>query len=136
MKYFFIILTLSICNSSAAQNSWEWSRSIGARIDGSSSDRSVEDMSSATATDHEGNVYVAGLFSDSIVQDGFRLFTAPRTPSSTPIDIFVGKFDRQGQLLWLKSFNANFVTSATVDAENNFYIVGSYGPFITVGDTT
>ena len=136
LQYLIIAITLLSGTLCHGQEKWEWARSIAAHIDGSGSDRSIEEKCSAIATDHEGNVYLVGHFSDSIVQEGFRLFTAPRTQTLTPVEIFVAKFDPKGKLLWLRGFEGHYVYSATVDSKNNFYIVGTFGPSMTVGDTT
>ena len=68
--------------------SWEWTSKIGS---------TSADVSESAAIDKMGNIFVAGKFKNSITLDSNNI------TSSGDYDIFVAKFDSQGNNLWLKS---------------------------------
>ena len=91
----------------------------------------------ATATDTDGNVYVAGKFTVSLSIGG-NLYTS--TGPSNTHDIFVAKYDEDGLLLWTTSFGGSAdedIEDVAVDSTGNVILVGSYrSPTMTVGANT
>lgn len=82
--------------------------------------------------DHEGNLYVAGQYRDSL------LFG-----SSTMLyyldgyDMFLAKYDSSGNLLWAQSFYSGSPNSITSDSYGNTYLAGYFGgSSITFGTFT
>jgi hypothetical protein len=80
-----------------------------------------------TATDPQGNIFVLGTFNASI------MFGATNLITSGSNDVFLAKFDAQGQPLWAKKFgdaaNQNSPDGLAVDTSGNVYfamtLVGS-----------
>jgi hypothetical protein len=137
MKRLLAIFIILVSSLGFGQNSnWEWATRIGAMIDDGVAP-SLEKMSTAIATDLQGNIYVAGLFSDSIVNNGFRVYSHLRIGFNRPIDAFIAKYTADGDLLWIKSFgNQVSVTSAVTDMEGNLYVGGQTSETIKAGDTS
>lgn len=87
------------------------------------------------ATDSLGNVYVAGNTNEAFKTD-------PSDPSQMPLayvggtDMFLFKLDRQGKLLWAKSFGSagnDLIRGIRVDKADNVVIVGSIGGAVDFG---
>lgn len=80
-----------------------------------------EYQGSGIGTDAGGNVYVGGIFSDTIV---FEHDTLIHIEEVSP---FIVKYDASGALVWAK-YIAGYVTSCTMstDANGNSYITGTY----------
>ncbi len=79
------------------------------------------DRATATAIDNSGNVYVAGQFTDTAVFSGIPII------SSSSEDIFIAKYDANGNLIWIKSaggFNTDSPSALAVDNNNNVYTTG------------
>jgi hypothetical protein len=85
------------------------------------------------AASRNGNIYVTGMFDDS-------LFLADTIlKASGGINIFLAKYDSSGTLLWAKSFGAdqeNRVNSLTLDRAGNPYLCGYYKDVTYIGDST
>jgi hypothetical protein len=76
-----------------------------------------------TATDSQGNVYVAGHFGDEYHVDGTVLQAV--TPPTT--DVFLSKFDASGAHLWSRSFGAegtDNIYGLCVDPQDHVLICG------------
>jgi len=90
------------------------------------------DYSHSVTTDDSGNVYITGEFDgNSIIFGNDTLILAGWQ------DIFIAKYDENGNVLWAKSgkggnSNSNSFSVAT-DASNNVYITGDFGGTITFG---
>jgi gliding motility-associated-like protein len=89
----------------------------------SSSSRSV---SSGVTTDALGNIYLTGYFSDTVSFGGYTLIQ----PGGN--DIFIVKYDTNGNVLWAKQSiaqNGNCASfSIELDKSNHIYISGGFGP--------
>ncbi len=87
------------------------------------------------SADDQGNIYAIGPFnSDSITFDTITLI------NKGAYDIFVVKFDSNGNALWAKSVGGSdndYSYDGTTDNSQNLYMVGHYeSPTITFGPTT
>jgi hypothetical protein len=90
-----------------------------------------------TSTDAFGNVYVTGNFASPSIIFG----TTTLSNSNSPLgDIYLVKYDAQGNLVWAKregQVGDENVMSAAVDAFGNVYITGCYiSSTITFGATS
>ncbi|EOQ95990.1 beta-propeller repeat protein [Leptospira wolbachii serovar Codice str. CDC] len=98
----------------------EWTRLLGAG--------GVNTFSSSTATERNGNIYSVGTTSGSLAGQ-------MKISSGSLNDIFLAKYDREGNLLWLKQMGSLGVASsapelAHIDRFGDIYIVGtSDAPF-------
>ena len=84
----------------------------------------VNDEAFSVAVDASGNSYLTGFFSSSII---FGLTTLTNTGG---YDIFLTKYDKNGNVVWAKSAGGTGVEEArsvTVDALGNTYIAGFFG---------
>jgi hypothetical protein len=92
--------------------SWVWAKSAG------------NAKGHSIAVDAKGNVYVTGYFeSDSLTLGSITLRRAGGK------DIFVVKYDPNGQVLWAKSaggMNDDYGASIAVDASGNVYVTGYF----------
>jgi len=84
-----------------------------------------------TTTDDEGNVYIASQFTGTVTI-GNRSLTSVGSQ-----DAYVGKFDRTGNLVWLRHISGSGSTSAeglTVDNKGRVAIVGDVSGTMTIGN--
>ena len=120
-----IIFYLIICNAPVYAQGWEWGKgSIGNTIE-----------SWPVATDHTGNVYVAGVSSGAVSFDSYDLVFAV---GSHPC--VVAKYDWNGNFLWSRSTGNSINTypvNITTDASGNCYLLGWLsGKEVTLGSYT
>jgi hypothetical protein len=115
----FIIAILSIFsfiqNTFSQAPNWIWAKStVG----------DSGEVAQSIATDNYGNIYVTGTFTSPVVSFGtLTLF------NSGDEDIFVAKYDPNGNPLWAKSARGTYwdrPTSITVDAFDNVYVTGYF----------
>jgi hypothetical protein len=107
---FFNLCLFSICQ--AGTQSWEWAKKMYSKS---------PSAGMAIATDAIGNSYVTGSFSDTLHIDGTVL------KSKGSYDIFLAKFDRTGELIWVKQAGGIDMDEAygiAGDNEGNVYITG------------
>jgi hypothetical protein len=94
-----------------------WAKSGGGRYG---------DNLTGLTTDIDGNIYFVGEFtSDTFLLDTFLLHKQIQSMQ----DIFVGKLNPAGTVLWLKSFgavNSAYVNDICIDDSGNLYITGDY----------
>jgi len=86
----------------------------------------------SVATDASGNVVMSGNFSDAI-DFGGRALSAP---GGENVNIFLVKFDPNGNHLWSQSFgdgNTELTSSVAVDASENIVWTGHFGQTIDFG---
>ena len=110
--------------------SWIWAKSAGNAND------------PRIAVDASGNVYVTGSFSDDSLT--FGSITLIRNKESTEVisraDMFVVKYDPNGQVLWAKSAGGSedeYARDIAVDARGNVYVIGEFkSDRLTLGSTT
>jgi hypothetical protein len=100
-----------------------WSKRFG----GSSSD-----IGSSVSVDSSGNVYITGYFGSSTIGFGGGALTnaGGSCYGYTCLDIFLAKFDSNGNHLWSKRFGGSSDdqgNSVSVDSSGNVYITGYFG---------
>jgi Beta-propeller repeat len=111
---FFSIHFLLLVPTASAQIH-VWSKLIGAP--------GVHDGGHAIATDKDGNVIVAGTFSNSINLGGSTLVSAGSD------DIYVAKFSPSGSHIWSRSIGGSgtdTVNGITSDADGNIVVLGQF----------
>jgi len=89
--------------------------------------------SSSPITDQEKNIYLTGSFSDTLFIDNQLLIAQARE------DIFIGKWDQNGQLLWLKNYGIDGLNRATqiaITQTNDVIIGGSFKGTIAINKDT
>ena len=132
MKKSMLVLTVIYCfcflnNIAYAQTpNWLWATSSGGL---------GNDYGSSVATDASGNIYVAGVFASSTIT--FGSYTLTNMGLS---DVFLAKYDVNGNVLWAKSAggtNDDEPTSVSVDASGNVYLAGYFNSStLTFGATS
>ncbi len=103
-----------------ADGSLEWVRQLG----GAGSDIAYD-----IAVDTDGNAYITGRFAER--------FTAPANDNGAPFtfvskgifDIFVAKYNTDGQRMWIRQYGGENYDSAqaiAIDENNNYYLTGFF----------
>ncbi|MBT3210363.1 MAG: hypothetical protein HN704_11960 [Bacteroidetes bacterium] len=86
-------------------------------------DGTAEDIAKSIACDDNGNVYATGHFSGTATFGGISLISTGGT------DVFVAKYDSDGNTIWaLQANGANnqYCEDIAIDAANNIYITGYF----------
>ncbi len=110
---YFILLSLT-----ANTQSFKWVKTFG----GADLDAGI-----SIAVDASGNIYTAGLFSETVDFDpgpGTEYLT-----SNGVVDVFVQKLDSSGNFLWAESLGSgqfDMGNSLCVDASGNLYVIGEF----------
>jgi hypothetical protein len=94
----------------------KWSKRFGG---------SGDDWGYSISVDSSGNVYITGYFSSSTIDFGGGALT-----NAGYSDIFLAKFDSDGNHQWSKRFGGNYYDygqSVSVDSSGNVYITGYFG---------
>lgn len=104
--------------SQAQVPEYQWTNHIGG---------SENQFANVVKADNEGNVYASGIFYGSIDADpGVGVTTLT---SSGLGDVFLTKFDSNGDLIWAVSFggsSTDYVYGIDVDDSNDVYLTGYY----------
>jgi hypothetical protein len=85
------------------------------------------------ACDPSGNVFVCGYFKDTTAFDGKLI------PSKGAEDIFIAKYDPNGNILWMKHAGGpgeDEAKAVTCDASGNVYVCGMYSHGAIFGGST
>jgi hypothetical protein len=93
----------------------------------------MADYLSASAADSDQNIIISGYFYESV------LFGDSTITASRGSDIFLAKFDDEGELLWVTAAggsSSDQVSSAACDPDGHILLAGSYYYDITFSDTT
>ncbi|MBK6964748.1 MAG: SBBP repeat-containing protein [Bacteroidales bacterium] len=101
--------------SNAQAPDWIWAKSEGG---------TNYDLTTSVAVDAFGNIYVTGTFSSSTVTLGTTVLT-----NAGGNDIFLVKYDTDGNVLWAKSAGGlknEYAYSLALDPSGNAYITGSF----------
>jgi len=104
-----------------------WAKSTGGTND---------DYVSSVAADGFGNIYLAGEFKSPAITFGSITLT-----NETGSDIFIVKYNSNGNVLWAKDVSLptngeNFPQALTLDPSGNIYLAGNFNTTITFGTTT
>lgn len=108
---FFFAIAVTICN---AQN-WEWVKNYGSAEE--------NETCSETEIDSEGNIYVTGTFSGILTIGAFSV------ESEGSHDIYIAKYNNDGDILWLRSSGAKYNYAShgiEITSNGDYYIMGSY----------
>lgn len=104
---------------------------------------SVADISESVTADNQGNVYIAGYYNSRTLTFGTHVITntnASSTDEFIPNDIFIAKYDDNGNCLWAKSAGGDrddTGNSVQVDGSGNVYLTGCFiSPEMTIGSKT
>jgi len=101
---------------------------------------SANELGAGVAADPSGNIIVSGWFDSPTVTFGTTTLTNSQSPNS--IDIFIVKYDCNGNVLWARQQDAGGTSSdnavnVTADAGGNVIVTGYFeGADITFGTTT
>ncbi len=125
----FFLLQLTVLSSFSYAQVWAWAKSaVGPQ--------KVE--SYAIATDKTGNSYITGWFEDSISFGSITLH-AVITNNDFASDIFIAKYDINGNFVWAKRAggeNYDYGNGITCDTAGNIYVVGLFSLTATFGTHT
>ncbi len=91
------------------------------------------DIGQSIAVDNAGNVYITGQF------EGTAAFGSISITSAGGTDVFIAKYNRAGQLQWVKSAGGGgneFGFGIAADTGGNVYITGIYHTTTTFENTT
>jgi hypothetical protein len=98
---------------------FNWAKSIGSSF-GSAVGKGI-------SVDNNGKCYITGLFSGTVIFD-----TIPLTTYGSGDNIFIAKYDHNGNCLWAKKAGGTYEdggNSIFIDMEGNSYITGAIGVF-------
>ena len=127
MKKVFLIsiVVLMASNCFSQLPNWIWARQATG---------TVMQNAWSVATDVQGNVYATGWYDSTMVFGSFLL------PSAGGDDIFLVKYDANGNVIWAKragGSNEDRAYSVTTDISGNVYVTGFFAsPTITFGTFT
>ncbi len=135
MKKFILItiatlaLTVAEKQTFAQLPEWVWAQSAG----GTDYDYAFD-----VSTDAWGNVYLIGSFSSSSITFGSTVLT--NTGNVGNADIFITKYDSNGNILWAKSAGGtddDAASDVSTDAGGNVYVTGYFAsPSLIFGSIT
>lgn len=100
-----------------------------------SADGTADDQAGSIAIDTSGNAYLAGWYASSTI-----IFDSITLTNAGGYDIFLVKFDPNGNIIWGKragGTNADGASSVAINTSDNIFLTGSYqSTSITFGSTT
>lgn len=104
---------------------------------------SVADIPESVAADNQGNVYITGYYNSRTLTFGTHSITNTNAGSSDefiPNDIFIAKYDANGNCLWAKNAGGDYpdaASSVKANQDGNIYLTGYFkSPVITIGTKT
>ena len=107
-----------------------WAKSAGGNLD---------DYAQSIAVDASGNVFAAGDFKSSTIAFGSSTLTNIDNTASTT-DIFLAKYDSNGNVLWAKNPGGNSsdnALSVAADGSGNIIVAGDFqSPSLVFGSVT
>ncbi|MGE5456763.1 MAG: T9SS type A sorting domain-containing protein [Methanococcaceae archaeon] len=107
-----------------------WVKSVGGYF---ITEEKLFDMAFSIAADFSGNAYLTGAFRSSAITFGTTTLV-----NNGYIDIFLTKYDPDGNVIWAKSAGGpsqDFSYSVAVDDDNNPYITGDFWSSINFDST-
>ncbi len=130
MKKLILIYLLCVHFDSIAQVPvWSWGKVTTA----AGTNRS----SNSIAVDNIGNSFITGGFSTPVII--FELDTLINSGTSGTFDIYIVKYDINGNVIWAKNagnVGNDFGNAITVGTDGSIYITGYYSSTITFGTNT
>ncbi|MCO5252264.1 MAG: T9SS type A sorting domain-containing protein [Candidatus Kapabacteria bacterium] len=121
----FLLLCFSIVNANAISPVFKWAKSFGGYDN---------DYFTSFAIDDADNVYLTGIYMLTMEfgagNESFDL------TSNGKFDFFVAKLDKDGNLLWTKSYGGIFNEYShkiLLDNEGNVYIIGTFNDDVNFG---
>jgi gliding motility-associated-like protein len=105
---------------SAQTVNFEWVKQMGGPLNDGGKD---------IAIDASGNIYTTGYFTGTADFDPGPAVFSLTAPLSSEEDIFITKFDANGNFIWAKQFSGNFLDvsySMKVDNQGNIYLTGIF----------
>jgi len=112
------LIFLIFLNATSQSTGFEWAKGITC----------TEEFSpSSVKTDSDGNIFVAGEFSD--IAEFNTGHESAALESFGYDDIFISKFNTNGQLIWVKNIGGKYndvCNSMTLDENSNIYITGRF----------
>ena len=124
----FIVFSFTGMPNGIAQG-WLWAKSAGG---------TNNENATAIVTDTSGNVYATGSFSSATLT--FGSFTLTNNSTSGNTDIYIVKYDPNGNVIWARSAGGSdedYATSIALDAWGNIYVAGFFhSTSIPFGTTT
>ena len=120
----FCLFTFFSVNPATAQTvKWQWAQRAGGLGSGGGG---VDDQATDIAVDNEGNTYVCGTIYDSF----FASFDTTSVPTYGEEDIFISKYNCEGELLWVKiggnRQGGDYARSIAVDTiRKHLYVSGN-----------
>lgn len=122
------VFILQINNIASAQ-SYLWAKGASG---------SAGDFGNSVTTDASGNVIVAGIFNSPSITFGTTTLTNNSLAGTS--DIFIVKYDGNGNVLWAKQeggVDFDYINGITTDTLGNIIVTGDFSsPSITFGATT
>jgi hypothetical protein len=92
-----------------------------------------EDVSTSVCTDDSGNVFIGGWFTGALIVGSVVL------PNAGGVDLFIAKFDGNGNVIWAKRDGGpydDWAFSVNADASGNLFVTGIFSsPTISFGST-
>lgn len=124
MKTILIILLSVIASTSFTQEYYfNWVKSI---IGGNSSNANIVKM----INDQDGNLIFIGDYGGNLYPTRDSSTMAPYPTNSVNADVFIAKFDSNGEFLWVKTINSSLqdvkAVDAAIDENGNIIVLGYF----------
>jgi len=124
MRKFTTMVLVLLAQISFAQN-WSWVKQFNQSPNpGKPNELDIYDLKFS----NNGNLYVTGSYISNVVIGGVKYLGYPDA-SSTSSDIFIAKFDENGNVLWVKTVGSpsgDLPEGITVDSNDNIYLSGRF----------
>ncbi len=124
--FLFFLIQLTLFSSFSLAQNWAWAKSAGGP-------QKVESYS--IAIDNAGNSYITGWFENSLTFGTFTM-NASVAGNSFASDIFIAKYDTDGNFVWAKKAGGtsyDYGTGIATDAAGNVYVTGLFLGTATFG---
>ncbi len=131
--YTIILFAFTLVIANAQTPNWAWAK--GAKSIG-------QDRGKSVTTDASGNVFITGTFQRPYIVFGTdTLFHGSIISGSGDTDMFLVKYDANGNVLWAKGVStanrSEDGNAVCTDASGNVFVTGFFeGASITFGSTT
>ena len=121
MRKFLLLIAVALFTTATYAQLWNSSISAVAATD-------AVDFNSPAAMDKDGNLYVTGTHTETFQFAGNDVETLG-------LGAYIAKYDVKGNELFAISLVGSIeITAITTDAENNFYVAGSYAGDVYITD--